>query len=71
MHRHDMSLGGPGTSPMCRLNASLALPSNVIPKLRVPWNNENNNNILKKYNNIMEDEMKNNYIKNNEIKIKL
>ena len=63
--------GGPGTSPMCRLNASLALPSNVIPKLRVPWNNENNNNILKKYNNIMEDEMKNNYIKNNEIKIKL
>ena len=30
MHRHDTSLGGPGTSPMCRLNASLALPSNVM-----------------------------------------
>ena len=36
MFRHNASSGGPGTSPMCRHNASSASAPNVIPKLRVP-----------------------------------
>ena len=36
MFRHNASSGGPGTSPMCRHNASSASARNVLPKLRVP-----------------------------------
>ena len=34
--RGNASSGGPGTSPMCRHNASSASVRNVLPKLRVP-----------------------------------